>query len=210
MENGSMDTSQEQQLVERIEQRDAEALAQYIDLHRAELIGFLRAITGEHLLAVIELDDLMQEVSTAALTGLDTAPLDRFSPIQWLKQVARRRVVDAHRFHFRAQRRSAGRQESIHAANAESSVQGLEQILAASITSPSAAVSHDLRMQRIGQAIGELSEEQRLVIKLRFVEGTSTKQIAEQVGKTDVAVRVLLSRTMRHLESKLGDVKPTR
>ena len=87
---------------------------------------------------------------------------------------------------------------------------GLEQLLAASMTSPSAAYSQDVRMNRMQQAVESLGEEQRTIIHIRYVDGLATKQIAEQIGKTDVAVRVLLSRSMRQLEKLLEDVKPTR
>jgi RNA polymerase sigma-70 factor (ECF subfamily) len=198
-------------LIERIKQRDAASLANYIERNRGQLAGFLRSITGDHLLAVVELDDLIQEVSTAALTSLETAPFDQYEPMQWLQQIARRRVVDAHRFHFDAKRRDAGRQRSIHAAgNADASVMGLEQLLAASMTSPSAAVSQDIRLSRMQHAIEGLPDEQKDAIRMRYAEGLPTKQIAEKLGKTDVAVRVLLSRSMRQLEKQLADVRPTR
>ncbi len=206
-----MDENDDDLLVQQIKQRDVQALAGFIQRNRGQLAGFLRSITGDHLLAVVELDDLIQEVSTAALTGLDTAPLDQYEPMQWLQQIARRRVVDAHRFHFDAKRRDVGRQKSLHAAGpADASAMGLEQLLAASMTSPSAAVSQDIRMCRMQEAIGELPEEQRNAVRMRYAEGLPTKQIAEKLGKTDVAVRVLLSRSMRQLEKQLEDVKPTR
>ena len=199
------------ELISRIKRRDAEALASYIEENRAQLSGFIRSITGEHLLAVVEPDDLLQEVSAAALTGLPTAPLDQYEPMQWLQQIARRRVVDAHRFHFDAKRRDAGRQKSIHGGgNANASVMGIEQMLAVSMTSASAAVSRDIRMVRIQEAIEQLSDEQKQAIRLRYAEGLPTKEIAEKLGKTDVATRVLLSRSMRQLEKKLDDVRPTR
>jgi RNA polymerase sigma-70 factor (ECF subfamily) len=174
------------------------------------LSGFIRSITGDHLLSRIELDDLIQEVSAAALTGLATAPLDQYEPMQWLQQLARRRVVDAHRFHFDAKRRDAGRQQSLHQpSGADSSAMGLEALIAASMTSPSAAFSREVRVERMQQAIDALSEEQRTIIRMRYVQGMPTKEIAEKTGKTDVAVRVLLSRSMRQLEKQLGDVKPS-
>ncbi|NND98715.1 MAG: RNA polymerase subunit sigma-70, partial [Pirellulaceae bacterium] len=73
------------ELIDRIKQRDAEALAAYVDATRDRLCGFIRSITGDHLLAVVEVDDLLQEVSTAALTSLPTAPLDQYEPMQWLQ-----------------------------------------------------------------------------------------------------------------------------
>ena len=112
MEND--DTFNGTELLQAIRDRDADALGRYIDQNRNQLAGFVRSITGEHLLAVVELDDLLQEISATALTGLETAPLDQYEPWQWLQQIARRRVVDAHRFHFDAKRRDAGRQGRRH------------------------------------------------------------------------------------------------
>lgn len=199
------------ELTARIKDRDPQALAQYIEQQRGQLTAFLRTITGEHLLKLVELDDLVQEVCTSALTGLPTAPLDEYEPMQWLQQLARRRVVDAHRFHFDAKRRDAGRQRSLSSGSAaDATSPGLEQWLVASMTSPTAAVSQDIRLSRMQDAIESLPEEQRLAIRLRYAEGLPTKRIAERLGKTDVAVRVLLSRSMRQLESLLADVKPTR
>ena len=206
-----MDSNEDSALIERIKQHDSDALARYIEQNRGQLAGFLRSITGEHLLAVVELDDLVQEVSTTALASLDSAPLDTYEPMQWLQQIARRRVVDAHRFHFEAKRRDAGRQQSIHnAGGADASGLGMEQLLAVSMTSPSAAHSRDIRMCRMQEAIEALPEEQKSAVRMRYAEGLPTKQIAEKLGKTDAAVRVLLSRSMRHLEKQLDDVKPTR
>ncbi|TWT87664.1 RNA polymerase sigma factor [Pseudobythopirellula maris] len=195
-------------LIERVRQRDPAALADYLDAVRRRMIGFIKSLCSDRLLSVVELDDLYQEVSATALTGLATAPLDEYAPIDWLQQIARRRVIDAHRFHFEAQRRDAGRQQSMHA-QADSSVGGMEALLVASITSPSAAFSRDVRMDRMQQAMGELTEEQQTAIRLRYAEGLPTKEIAERLGKTDVAVRVLLSRSMRQLEKQLEDVRPS-
>lgn len=198
-------------LIEDVRKRVPEALAEYIHRNRSPLIGFLRTITGDRLLGMVELEDLLQEVSTAAIQGLATAPFDEYEPMQWLQQLARRRVVDAHRFHFDAQRRDAGRQQSLHAPNdGGANAVGLEQLLIASMTSPSAAFSQDVRLNRLHEAIGKLSEEQRTVVRMRYIDGLPTKQIAEQLGKNDVAVRVLLSRCMRTLEELLKDVKPDR
>ena len=201
-------------LIARIKQRDADALAQFIQQNQNRLAGFVRSITGEHLLQLVEVDDLVQEISTTAITTLESAPLDQYEPMQWLHHIARRRVVDSHRFHFDAQRRDANRQQSIHGAASgggdESKAMGLEAMLAASMTSPSAAFSRDVRMLRLTEAVEGLSEEQKTAVRLRYADGLPTKEIAERLGKTDVAVRVLLSRSMRQLEKILEDVRPSR
>ena len=78
------------------------------------------------------------------------------------------------------------------------------------MTSPSAAVSRDIRMVRMNEAVDGLSDEQKAAVRMRYAEGLPTKEIAQKLGKTDVAIRVLLSRSMRLLEKKLEDVRPTR
>lgn len=204
----------DQELIERVKQKDASALADYIQRNHRRLCGFVRSITGEHLLALIEVDDLIQEISTTALSSLETAPLEQYSPMDWLQQLARRRVVDAHRFHFDAKQRDANRQQSLHgggqSGGASEDAPGLEQLLSASMTSPSAAFSRDVRMMRMQEAIGGLNEELQEAIRMRYADGLATKEIAKKLGKTDVAVRVLLSRGMRQLEKALDDVRPTR
>jgi len=206
-----MENQEESLLSHQVRQRDTDALARFIEENRVQLTGFIRSITGARLLGVTEVDDLLQEVSATAIQSLPTAPLDDYAPMQWLQQIARRRVVDAHRFHFDAKRREAGKQQSIHAPQgAAPDALSLEQLLAASMTSPSAMMSQDNRISRMQMAIRELSDEQQKAIRMRFVDGLATKQIAESLGKSDVSVRVLLSRSMRDLEKLLQDVKPTR
>jgi RNA polymerase sigma-70 factor (ECF subfamily) len=82
-------------------------------------------------------------------------------------------------------------------------------MLVASMTSASQAFSRNAREVRLNDAISQLPEEQREVLKLRYVDGWPTKQIAEHVGKSDVAIRVMLTRTVQKLQQLLGDDTPT-
>jgi RNA polymerase sigma-70 factor (ECF subfamily) len=202
-----MESFDDPQLIAAIRRGSVQALGDFIELNRPRLLGFLRTITGEHLLARMELDDLFQEVATGAISALPRTPFETLEPWGWLQELSRRRVVDAHRFHFGAERRAAGRQTSLDAAVGTGSERmSLKELLIASITTPSQAVSRDLRLARVQQAIQSLSSEQQEIIKLRYVDGMPTKQIAEQVGKTDTAVRVILTRSVRKLEELLVEV----
>ena len=166
-------------LLQRICNRDPAALAEYFDLKRSQLAGFVRVITGDHLLAIVEVDDLLQEIATTALQSLQTAPLDRYEPMEWLQQIARRRVVDAHRFHFDAKCRDANRQKSLQGgASSNVSQLNFEGLLAASMTSPSAVISRDIRMVRVREALSGLTDEQQTVIRLRYAEGLPFKTLA--------------------------------
>lgn len=190
--------------------RDSAAMAAYLTAIGPALSRFVRGMSGKRLLSVIEVDDLVQEVAVSALAGLSSAPLDAYTPWQWCQQLARRRVIDAHRHHFGAQRRDASRDRSMHAVGDDDASNGFESMLVASLTSASAVLSRDVRLSRLNAAIAALPASQRDVVVMRYVEGQPTKQIAERLGKTDVAIRVMLSRCMRSLEAELADVRPTR
>jgi RNA polymerase sigma factor (sigma-70 family) len=55
-------------------------------------------------------------------------------------------------------------------------------------------------------ALGQLSRKQQHLIRLRYVEGMSTREVAQSVGETEGATRVNLSRGLH----KLRDVLPHR
>jgi RNA polymerase sigma-70 factor (ECF subfamily) len=79
-----------------------------------------------------------------------------------------------------------------------------EQMLIASITSPSLAASRNFKLARLQEALAKLPVEHRDLLRLRYSEGLPTATIAEQMGKTDVAVRVMLSRIVAALQTLLG------
>ncbi len=184
------------ELVARIRAGNAEALAMLLEAERESLLGFLRGITGDHLLKVVSFEDLYQEVATSALSSLASVANPEFNPSAWLRQLCRRRVADAHRFYYGAEKRAASRSQAI---SGENSTPGLEGLLIASITSPSEAVSRDIRLSRVKAALDSLGESASKAIHMRYIENNRTKEIAEILGKSDVAVRVLIRRSLRKL-----------
>ncbi len=81
---------------------------------------------------------------------------------------------------------------------------GVIDMLIASMTSASSRFSRNVREARLAEALAALPEEQREALRLRYVEGMPSKQIAQQLGKTDGAVRVMLTRSLAKLQTMLG------
>jgi RNA polymerase sigma-70 factor (ECF subfamily) len=50
------------------------------------------------------------------------------------------------------------------------------------------------------EALEGLPEEGREALRLRYIDGLATKEIAERMGKTDGAIRVLLTRSLSRLQ----------
>jgi RNA polymerase sigma-70 factor (ECF subfamily) len=75
--------------------------------------------------------------------------------------------------------------------------------VAAAASAPETPWTDDLR-QPLRQALGQLDEKYRTVIRLRYFEGFSTAQTAELLGTTRDAVKVRLHRGRRSLRALLA------
>jgi len=189
-------------LIERIRQHDSAALAEFLDLRRLPLLAFVERRLGTNLRGKIEPSDVLQELAMKSLRELPQTDLTGRDPFGWLCQLAEQCIVDGHR-HFAAGKRASGREISGNVPVGEAS-QDLIALLAASMTSPSMAVVRDERQQRLHEAMASFTEEQRDVLRLRYGEGLSTKEVALRLKKSDVATRVLLSRLVHRLQELLG------
>jgi RNA polymerase sigma-70 factor (ECF subfamily) len=91
----------------------------------------------------------------------------------------------------------------IHA-SPDTSRGGLIDLLVASMTSASKAFSRDQKQLLLLAALDKLPAEQREALRLRYVDGLPSKDIAQRLGKTDGAVRVMLTRSLAKLQQILG------
>lgn len=201
-----MSDSESNALANRVREGSTEALGEYLNAVKPRLLGLLHHLTSDQLRRVIETEDLFQEIARTAIASLAKIPRENLDIDAWLDRLARRRVVDAHREQFGAAKRAQGRNQMFSQMGSDDSDGGgnFEQMLIASITSPSLAVSRNFKLVKLQAALAKLPEEQREVLRLRYSEGLPTAAIAEQIGKTDVAVRVMLSRIVTALQSQLG------
>ncbi len=181
-----------------------EDLAAFIESHRRQLLAYADRNIGPALRSRLEAEDIVQEVVVSALSSIDQFQIEGRDPFRLLCQLAEQRIIDAHRHHVGAQKRSAAREVSMDAPVAGGDGFGFINMLVASITSPSQAFSRDQKEFQLQQAIAELNDEQREILRLRFVEGLPTKDIAERIGKSDGAIRVTLTRTVAHLQEILA------
>ena len=153
----------------------------------------------------IEAEDLLQEVSVDCCRSVGEVDLSQREPFGWLCHVAERRIIDAHRKHFGTQKRDAAREVPLGQQGGATGQAAIIDLLVASITSPSKAFSRDQNELRMLAAIDTLPQEQQEAIRMRYVEGLPTKDIAERLDKSDVSVRVMLTRTIQKLQQMLVD-----
>jgi RNA polymerase sigma-70 factor (ECF subfamily) len=194
----------EDKLIERLRGGDRDALGEWLLARRPTLLAYIERRLGLALRRKIEPDDLLQEVHSDAIRSVAEIDFTKRDPFGWLCQIAERRIIDAHRRFFGSQKRSAGREMALDA-GADSQGGGLVDLLVASMTTASQAFSRDQRQIRLLAALESLPEEQRTALRLRYLEGLPSKEIAQRLGKTDGSIRVMLTRSLAKLQELLEE-----
>jgi RNA polymerase sigma-70 factor (ECF subfamily) len=163
----------------RAAQRDRSAFAwlyrRYLD--RVYAYAFYRL--GDHH----DAEDATERVFLQAMRALPTFDERGASFRAWLFTIAHHTVANVHR--GRARSRSVAMPDGFDWPAPDSD--------------PAGVVGRADELRAVLRALGRLSEERQQVILLRFVEGLSSAETAEVLGRSPAAVRVLLHRALRDL-----------
>lgn len=197
-------------LLDAVKAGDVSALADYLVATRKPLLAFIERQLGAALRRKVEVEDIFQETSAEAVRALPTADFQHREPFSWLCQIAERRIVDAHRRFIGAQKRTAQREVPLGSPGGDSAHAAIIDLLVVSMTTPTQALSRQGREARLYEALAALGAEQREALRLRYIEGLPTKDIAQRIGKSDGAVRVMLTRSLDRLQQILGPQDSTR
>jgi RNA polymerase sigma-70 factor (ECF subfamily) len=132
-------------------------------------------------------EDLTSEVFLKMLEALKQGKMWHTTPDAWVFGIARNVVAD----HYR----KAGRRPEV----------ALDERLAMpDEQSPTQHIIVAEQHQELARAINELTDEQRDVVLLRFMEGLSINDVAEILGKKPGAVKGLQHRALRALAEAMG------
>ncbi len=182
-------------LIERASAGDAVAVEALLTEHLPALRAFLRLKVGPGILARESMSDLAQSVCRDILENAA-----RFRPggepefRKWLFTTAMRKIADRHE-HWQAQKRRAVHEQAI---DDEQALGGL-----AAIYSPSQQAIAREELARVEAAFARLSPEKQEVILMSRLMGLPHAQIAAELGKSEVAVRAMLSRALADLATGL-------
>lgn len=122
----------------------------------------------------------------------------------WLRRCALNKITDLRRYHG-AQRRNGAAEVSPTVAEELGLVQRLR-----SLPSPSQAAMGAEDAARLDRALLRLPEDQRQVVAMARLFGMPHKEIAEALGRSEVACRMLLLRGLRNLARELDVEDPAR
>lgn len=155
-------------LLAMYQQGNREAISQLLERHARRVQEYIRALVKDNSVA----DDLAQEVLIKVVKVLDEGRYTdkgKFQP--WLLRVARNRVLD----YFRAQK---------HAKAVNESEAGFDILGSKNFAEPSIEdrLISEQQAEEVRKLIELLPAEQREVVKMRYYDGLSFKEIAEHTG----------------------------
>src|SRR5438067_8249234 len=153
----------------------------------------------------VDASDIVQDVLIEANQRLTDYLKSPDMPFHlWLRHLAQDRIIDAHRRHRLAQRRSVDREQPIArpAWADESSVSLVAQLIDTEATPTTEAIRHELQ-RRLADAVNQLSDDDREIILMRHHEALSNQEVAEALKLTEAAASMRYLRALRRLRAVL-------
>lgn len=167
----------ERSLVGRAVERDAAAFGELYDLHVVRVYRHIYYLVN----SANEAEDLTAQTFLRAWEAVDRYE-DRGVPfVSWLLRIAHNVAVS----HLRSKRVGSQLHEGL--------------VDHDSFRDPEKVAERQADGERVRQAIRRLGHDQRQVIILRFVEDLDYREVADIVGKSVAAVRVIQHRALSNL-----------
>ncbi len=171
----------ERTLIKRAIKRDREAFGALYDMHVSRVYRHVYYMVG----SPPEAEDLTAQAFLQAWQAIERYQIRGAPFVSWLMRIAHNLGVS----HLRSRRPSAELPETL----VDRSRDG----------NPDDVLQRQADGERVREAILRLREEHRRVIILRFVEDLAYREVAEIVGKSVPAVRVIQHRALNALRKQM-------
>lgn len=201
------DANETQILLKRVEQEGATAAERLWERHREPLRRMIFHRLDRTLERRVDASDVVQEVLLKANQRLAEYLRNPAMPFHlWLRQIARDHMIDEHRRHRVAARRSLDREQSLAAAAFldRSSLDLAAQLRDPNLTPAAAALRLELE-RRFREALTLLDDNDREIVLMRHFEQLSNGDVARHLGLSEAAAGMRHLRALRRLRSILGE-----
>jgi RNA polymerase sigma-70 factor (ECF subfamily) len=201
-----LDASETRDLLCRAGDGDGAAVEELLAKHRARLCRMVDLRMDPRLSPRLDASDVVQEALADAARRLPDYARQRpcaFYP--WLRQIALDRLVDLHRRHVQARRRSVTREASRDMRLSNASTLLLADRFAASATSVMGRLVREELHQRLRSALDDLTSSEREVVVMRHLEELSLAEVGEVLGISVEAARSRYRRAIERLHDLLDD-----
>ena len=189
---------------------DADAVNRLMERHRRSLRRMVEMRLDRALAKRVDANDVVQDVLLEASQRLADYIRDSKMPFHlWLRQLAKNRVIDMHRRHRGAQRRSIDRERPLASPEFadRSSIDLAAQLPDRELTPAAANIRGELE-HRFIRALDDLTDEECETILMRHSEQLGNSEVALALGITPPAAGMRYIRALRRLRGILGE-KPS-
>jgi RNA polymerase sigma-70 factor (ECF subfamily) len=197
-----------QQLLDLACRGDADSRNQLLERHREAVRRMVGLRMDPMLRRRVDASDIVQDVLIEANARL-VEYLERAKmPFHaWLRHLARDRLIDVHRQHRGARKRSVDRET--HGSNVDLSNQSAFDLANVALDrqmTPAAMATHRELELRFQAALETLEDDDREIVLMRHFEQLSNQQAAEALDLSEAAAGMRYLRAMRRLRSLLEEV----
>ena len=184
---------------------DPAAINGLLDRHRDSLKRMIAMRLDQKIMRRIDVSDVVQDVLVEVNRRLQdylANPVMAFH--LWVRQIAKDRIIDAHRRHRVSGKRSVDREQPLAQAAApdQSTIELAARLRDPELTPAAAAVQHELALH-IQAAIELLDERDRDIILMRHYEQLSNQEIAVALDIAQPAASMRYLRALQRLRGKL-------
>lgn len=199
------DSDQTQQLLAAAGQGEGDAINSLMNRHRDAVRKMVNVRLDRAVAARVDASDVVQDVLLEASQRLDDYISNPAMPFHlWLRQLAKDRLIDMHRRHRAAQRRSVDREKRLNAGYSDQSSLDLAGQLRDHELTPAAATIRRELETRFLTALQDLGEDDREIILMRHQEHLTNTEVAESLGLSQPAAGMRYLRALRRLRDILG------
>jgi RNA polymerase sigma-70 factor (ECF subfamily) len=193
---------QTQELLAGAKEGDANAVNRLMERHRDSLRRMVQLRLDQKIQRRVDVSDVVQDVLVEANRRLQeyiANPVMGFH--LWLRQIAKDRIIDAHRRHRVSGKRSVDKERplAVPAADDHSTIQLAAQLCDRELT-PAAAATQAEMAKVVEGAIAKLPDQDCEIIIMRHYEQLSNQEIALALGLTEPAASMRYLRAIRRLK----------
>ena len=202
----TMEMSEQQRLI-AASQGDLETTARLLVAYTRHLTIRISRRIELNPVVTFQVEDVLQEVFIDVVRGIGSFQSEgTYSFPAWLNRICDRRLAQMLRDQAAVKRGRKVHHVSEAAGSLHGSIRQLTALLADERGDmPSAAAAREEISQAILSGIRNLPDDQQAAVRLHYMHGNSVDDTAEQMERTNGAVRGLLHRAKQSLRTALGN-----
>lgn len=185
VEGANAQLLEEWELVRRAQQYDDAALESLYQIYYPKIYNYAFLQMGD----VQAAEDLTSDVMLKMIESLKRYRFKGLPFGAWVFRIARNRLIDLHR-----RRRRRGEVD-------------LSETLSSALANPQALTERALERGQLQVALKHLTDEQRQVIVLKFIEGFDNRSAGRIMGRSEGAIKSLQHRALASLRRILYQEK---